>query len=330
MSLAAPPVPLTLAISHYDHVRDLVTGRVGVEGATLRCLELPVEEIFFRTRHFAEWHVAEMSLAKFASLVSQDDNALIGIPVFPSRVFRHSSIYVPDGKLRELSELAGGTVGVPEWAQTASVYSRALLAEEYGVPLHSVRWVIAGVNSPGRKEKVQLRLPRGLDVTRVDDKSLNDMLVSGELDAAFTAHPPRAFGTGQVRRFFTDHAAVEFDYARRTGIVPIMHLVVIRRAVAEAHPWLPANLFDAFEEARQRSIARLREVTASRFPLLWPAAEVERTSALFGQEYWPYGVAANRPTLDAFLRWAHEQGVAHRRLAPEELFPESVRTRFVI
>jgi 4,5-dihydroxyphthalate decarboxylase len=325
-------VPLTLAISHYDHVRDLTTGRVSVEGATLRCLELPVEEIFFRTRHFSEWDVAEMSLAKFASMASQDDDSLVGIPVFPSRVFRHSSIYVPDGRLRDLSDLAGGTVGVPEWAQTASVYTRALLAEEYGVPLGSIRWLVAGVNSPGRKEKVRLNLPPGLNVTWVDDRSLDELLLGGDVDAVLSARPPRSFeaGTGQVRRFFADHAEVEFDYASRTGIVPIMHLVVIRRAVADAHPWLAANLFDAFEEARQRSIARLREVTISRFPLLWPASEMDRTSAVFGQEYWPYGVAANWPTLDAFLGWSHEQGVTHRRLAPEELFPESVRTRFVI
>ena len=325
-------LPLTMAISPYDHVRDLASGRVRVEGVDLRCLELPVEEIFFRTRYFADWDVAEMSLAKYAALGSQGSPELVGLPVFPSRVFRHSSIYVHGDRITSPADLRHGRVGVPEWAQTASVYTRGLLTEDFGVPLNAVRWSVAGVNAPGRREKVELAVPGGVDVTWLPERCLDDMLRRDELDAVFSAHPPAAFGIPDsgVRRLFPDYAEVEYDYAQRTGVVPIMHLVVVRRAVAEQHPWVLANLVDAFEQARAASIARLHEVTASRFPLLWAHREAERTRELFGGTYWPYGLEANRRTLELFLRWAAEQGVTQRRLAPEDLFPESVRTRFVI
>jgi 4,5-dihydroxyphthalate decarboxylase len=178
-------LPLTLAISHYDHVTDLVTGRVPVEGVDLTCLNLQIEEIFFRTFNYRDFDVAEVSMGKYVSLVSQGDAPLVAIPVFPSRVPRHSSIYVRrDGPVKTPSDLAGRKVGIPEWAQTASVYSRGFLAHQYKVDLTSIQWVQAGVDQPGRLEKVKLKLPPGIKYTSAPDKSLSAMLVSGEIDAA--------------------------------------------------------------------------------------------------------------------------------------------------
>ncbi|MGH9103839.1 MAG: 4,5-dihydroxyphthalate decarboxylase, partial [Acidimicrobiales bacterium] len=181
---------LTLAISDYDHVRDLTSGAVRPEGIELTCLDLPIEEIFFRFINYREWHLSEMSFAKYLSIRASGDTSLSAIPVFPSRVCRHSSIFVrPDGPSAP-KELAGARIGLPEWSQTAAVYSRSLLVHEWGIPLSEVEWFQAGVNQPGRTEKVALHLPEGVRLTQVPDRCLDEMLHAGEIDAMFSAHPP--------------------------------------------------------------------------------------------------------------------------------------------
>jgi 4,5-dihydroxyphthalate decarboxylase len=327
---AAGRLMLTIAISDYDHVRDFAAGVVRADGIEANFLTLSIEEIFFRFTKFREWDVSEMSMGKYVALRSQDDTSLSAIPVFPSRVFRHSSIYVRrDGPVRAPADLKGRKVGVPEWAQTAAVYSRGALVHQYGVALQDVDWYQAGVNQPGRVEKVRLKLPTGTRYTAVPDKSLNAMLLAGELDAVLTAHPPDAFEHGDARivRLFEDYRAVEEAYWRDTGIFPIMHVVAIRSELLARHPWVAMNLFKAFEEAKRRSVARALEVTATRFPVPWIYDLAAKAEAQFG-ELFPYGVEPNRPTLEAFLQYAVEQGVCHRRLSVDELFPETLEARF--
>jgi 4,5-dihydroxyphthalate decarboxylase len=324
-------LPITLAISHYDHVTDLVTGRVPVEGIELTCLNMQIEEIFFRQFNYREFDVSEVSMGKYCALVSQGESPLTAIPVFPSRVPRHSSIYIRrGGPVKTPEDLAGKRVGIPEWAQTASVYSRGLLAHQYGVDLTSIEWVQAGVDQPGRLEKVKLSLPRGIKYESRPDKSLSGMLVAGEIDAALSAHPPSCFEQGhpKVARLFPDYLDVEMKYVKETGIYPIMHAVAFRREVVERHPWVAGNLFKAFEEARRRSVERALNNTSSALPLPWGYEFVRRMQEVVGPELMPYGVEANRVTLDAFLQYAHEQGVLHRRLSPEELFPPQVQKSF--
>ena len=320
---------LTLAISDYDHTADVVTGRVPVGGVDLTALVLPVEEIFFRMLTYREFDVSELSFAKYVSLRSQGDDSLVAIPVFPSRIHRHSSIYVRrDGPVQAPGDLAGRRVGLPEWAQTAAVYSRGMLAHQYGLDLASVEWVQAGVDQPGRREKVALRLSPGVRVTPAPEDSLSDMLVSGAVDAVLSAHPPGCFEHRHpnIRRLFEDYPAVEAAYYHETGIFPIMHVVVIRGDRLQGARWMAGELFKAFEAAKARSIARMLDVTAPRVPIPWCYARAAEAQAMFGEDYWPYGVEANRRTLEAFLQYAHEQGVCHRLLAPEELFaPETVR-----
>jgi 4,5-dihydroxyphthalate decarboxylase len=328
-------VDLTLAMAYYEHVAGLTSGRIPVEGARVRWLELPVEEIFHRFIAYREWEASEMSMGKYVSLISQGDDSMVGLPVFPSRVFRHSAFYVRAGEITSPDQLRGKRLGLPEWAQTAAVYMRGLLTHEWDIPLGDVRWFQAGVNQPGRREKVKLALPPGVELTPVPDRSLGDMLLSGDLDAVLSAHPPAAYESGdpRVARLFAEPAAAEEEYARRTGIIPIMHVVVLRRDVVDRHPWLVGNLMTAFEEARARSIARLAGGPAgpgSRVPLLWADQALARTRAAFGGEPWPYGVDANRTTLEAFTRWADEQGVTHRRVDVDEMFPASVRTHYRI
>lgn len=318
---------LTVAVSRYDHVADVLNGIVPVQGIDLNVLNLPLHDIFYRSVHFKEFDVAELSFAKYVSMISQGDDALIALPVFPSRVLRHSAIYVrPDGPVKEPKDLNGRRVGVPEWAQTAGVYARGMLMDEYKVDLASIQWVQAGQDQPGRQEKVSLKLPAGLSIRAVSDKSLADMLIDGELDAALMAQPPVRYlqGHPSISRMFPDWLAAEQQYAERTRIVPIMHTIAMRKGIVDRHPWVAANLFKAFDEAKKRSVERTLYGGVTYFPILWGFEHARRTQNLFDGEYWPYGVEPNRRTLEAFLRYAHEQGVCHRLLKVEELFPPQV------
>jgi 4,5-dihydroxyphthalate decarboxylase len=324
-------LPLTLAVSEYDHVRDLVDGRVAVEGVDLRALTLPVEELFFRFTQFREWDVSELSMGKYCALRSRGDDSLRAIPVFPSRMFRHSAIYVrPDGPVDDPGALRGGRIGIPEWTVTATIYGRALLEHEYGVALRDVRWVQGGTNEPGRIETMPLELPDGVRVERVADASLTDLLLAGELDAILAPHPPRALtdGTGRIVRLFSDPVAVERAAYAATGVFPIMHVIVLRAEIDEAHPWVAGNLVSAFAEARDRSLARILDVNASRLPVPWGPPQAANALEALGGEPWPYGLEPNRTTLDAFLGYAYEQGVCATRLAPEDLFDARVHATF--
>jgi 4,5-dihydroxyphthalate decarboxylase len=329
----AQPLPLTLAVHDYDHVRDLVSGTVGVEGVTLRCLQFPVEEIFFRFTRFREWDVSELSLAKYASLRAAGDESLVAIPVFTSRAFRHSAIFVrDDGPIDDPGALAGARIGVPEWTQTATVYGRGVLAHEFGVALTDVTWIQAGTNEPGRTEGVAITLPPGVSLTPMPERTLNDLLLAGEIDALIAAHPPTDFerAGGRIVRLFSDYRTVEERSFRSSGVFPIMHVVVLQAELHARHPWIAMNLFTAFEAAKARSVTRALDANAPRFPVPWAPANAERALELMGADFWPYGIDANRRTLETFLGWAFEQGVCARRLTAEELFVAEVAQAYTV
>ncbi|HEY6256210.1 MAG TPA: ABC transporter substrate-binding protein [Xanthobacteraceae bacterium] len=320
---------LTLAVCDYEHVRDLTGGVVRADGITLTPLVFPsIEEITFRFTRTLDWDVSELSFGKYTALTSQGNAPMVAIPVFPSRVHRHSAIYVRrDRGIRSPKDLEGRTVGIPEWAQTAGIYVRGFLAEHYGVDLAAINWLQAGVDEPGRNEKVALKLPAGIRYQARPDASLSAMLASGEIDAAMTARAPIAFAQsgGEIVRLFADYRAEEERLFRKTGVFPIMHLMTIRRTVFEQYPWIAMNLFKAFEEAKRRSLERLRDFTCARIPLPWAAAIADEIAASYGPDPYPYGVEASRATIEAFCRYAHEQGVTQRRMTPEDLFPPEVR-----
>jgi len=310
-------LPLTLAISAYDHVRDL-----RAQGIDLTVLELAIEEIFHRFTRFREWDVSEMSFGKVVSLLSQPAPDIVAIPVFPSRVFRHSALYT--SKLKTPQELEGRRVGIPEWAQTAGIYVRGLLQHEYGVDLARIDWVQAGVREPGRVEKVALKLPPGVRITPAPDKTLAGMLASGELDAVISARDPGG------SRLFPNYLQVEEAYFRKTRIFPIMHVVVLRREAYERDRWIAMNLFKAFEEAKRAAETRITEIGLSHIPMPWLAEHARRWREIAGEDFWPYGIEGNRPTLEAFLQYAHEQGVSQRKVSLDQLFVPETRERFKI
>jgi 4,5-dihydroxyphthalate decarboxylase len=323
-----PELSLSLAISDYDHVRDLVNGRVRAEGIALQPSVLNVEEIFYRTTNFQEWDISEMSFGKYSSLRSQGDDRLVGLPVFPSRSFRQSSVYVRrDGRVRSAADLRGKRIGIPEWAQTAAIYSRGWISHSLNIPLAEIEWVQAGVNEAGRKEKVSVRLPDGVTCRNERSKSLTTLLLDGEIDAILSARAPApdTQRAGEIVRLIPEFIEVERAYFESTGIFPIMHLIVMRREVYERNRWVAVNLVKSFEEAKRRSFYRLSDITCSHFPLPWIPARTTEAQQLFGDDIWPYGLEPNRTTLEAFLQFGYEQGVCHRLLTPEELFvPETL------
>jgi 4,5-dihydroxyphthalate decarboxylase len=321
-------VHLTLAVCDYEHVREIAQGLVRADGITLTPLIFPsIEEITFRFIRGQEWDVSELSFGKYISLASRGDAPMVAIPVFPSRVHRHSAIYVRrDAGIKQPKDLEGRSVGIPEWAQTAGIYVRGFLAERYGVDLGKIHWLQAGVNEPGRVEKVELELPAGIRYEARPHSSLSAMLASGEIDAAITARAPNGSAPGgPVTRLFPDCRAEEERFFKSTGIFPIMHLITIRRAAYEQYPWIAVNLFKMLEEAKRRCLARLRDFTCARIPLPWAAAIADEISTHYGPDPYPYGIDASRPTLEAFCRYAHDQGVTRRRMAVEELFPPEVQ-----
>jgi len=311
---------LTLAVNPYDHVRDLRP-----QGIDLLVLDLAIEEIFFRFTKFREWDASEMSFGKVVSLLSEEPPDIVAIPVFPSRVFRHSAIYTGrNSSIRKPKDLEGKRVGIPEWAQTAGIYVRGMLQHEYGVDLAAIDWRQAGVRDPGRVEKVELKLPKGVKIVAMPERSLSEMLAASDLDAVISARDPGG------ERLFADYQQVEAEYFRKTRIFPIMHVVVLRKPVYERDRWIAMNLLKAFEEAKRGSLARVADIGLSHVPLPWLAEHARRWKALAGEDFWPYGVEPNRPTLEAFLQYAFEQGVAKKRLALEDLFARETLESFKI
>ena len=322
-----PDIGLSLAISYYDHVSDLLRGRVRAEGISLTVIELPVEEIFFRMVKFTEFDVAEFSMGKYVSLVAAGDPPFVAIPVFPSRVFRQSAFYkATRAGIRDAKDLTGRRVGIPEWAQTAGIYARAYLQHQCGVNLRDVRWVQAGVNEAGRVEKVKLTLPEGVHIERVPGRSLSNMLLMGDLEAIISAREPSPFvaGDSRIARLWPDTRAVEEAYYRETGIFPIMHVIAIKKTTFDRHPWIGMNLFKAFAEAKANAQRHLGRAITSRVPIPWAYNSLVEARNVFGEDCWPYGIEPNRCTLDAFLQYSHEQGVTNRKVQVEELFPREL------
>ena len=319
---------LTLGCWNYDRTRALADETIRPDGIDLNYLSMPVEETFFRMLRNREFDVAEMSLSSYAVSLFSDARPFIAIPVFPSRFFRHSSIFVNAASgIREPKDLIGKRVGSPEYQMTAPVWIRGILADHYGVQVDSVTYFTGGEEEPNRSEKLKLDLPARIKVQRIGpEQTLSKMLRDGDIDALYTARTPSSYedGKGGVRRLFEDYREVERNYYRETGIFPIMHTVVIRREVYEANRWIAQSLFKAFCQAQQRTYRDLAETAAQKVMLPWAHSHYEEARREMGEDFWPYGFDKNRETLATFLRYSFEQGLSRRLLDPRELFaPET-------
>ncbi len=320
---------LSLACWDYDRTRALADGTVQAEGIDLNYLGLEVEETFFRMVRHREFDVAEMSLSSYAVTMMRDDPPFIAIPVFPSRMFRQSCIFVSaKSGIREPRDLIGRRVGTPEYQLTAPVWIRGILQDEYGVDPASVTYWTGGMEATGRGEKLTLDLPAKFRIVPLGStQTLSQMLADGEIDALYAPRSPSTIRTRPdvVRRLFENYGEVERDYYRRTKLFPIMHTVVIRRDVYRANPWIARSLFKAFAEAKRRASENLDTTHAMATMLPWQVAHVDEARREMGDDWWPYGFTANLAVLDTFLRYHHEQGLSRRRLQADELFaPETL------
>ncbi len=322
-----PKLELSIAVGDYDRVRPLIDGTVAIDGVAPLIMTLEPEEIFFRAFRHAEFDIAELSLSSFTVRTARGDNPYLGVPVFPSRAFRHSGIYIrTDRGIHAPPDLAGRKVGLAEYQLTANVWIRAFLDDDFGVPPASICWVRGGIEEPGRPEKVPIGLPR--DVTLTDapaGRSLSEMLLAGEIDALIGPRTPSAMTVpgSNVGWLFPDPRAAAIESYRRTGNFPIMHLVGVRRTLAERHPWLPAAILKAFDRAKAVALAKLADTSASKVMLPFVDQQLAEARELLGADLWPYGVEANRRCLDYFLAQHHKQGLSERLVALSELFPPS-------
>ena len=325
---------LTLGCWNYDRTRGLMDGSIQADGIELNYLNMPVEETFFRMLRHREFDIAEMSLSSYTVSLFKPDKPFIAIPVFPSRFFRHSSIYVnAEAGINNPQDLIGKLVGTPEYQMTAPVWIRGILSDEYDIPYDAPLYRTGGEESPNRSEKLKLNLPGNINIEPIGPgKTLSKMLLEGEIQALYTARAPSSFyqGGGRVKRLFEDYPQVELDYYRKTSIFPIMHCVVMRREIYNENPWIAQSLLKAFTQSQQLTYDDMNETAALKTMLPWMIAHLEQAKAELGDDYWSYGYEKNKTTIATFLRYHHEQGLSPELLQPEDLFaPESMES-FVI
>jgi 4,5-dihydroxyphthalate decarboxylase len=314
-------VSLTLACQDYDHTRALFDGTVTPEGIDLKVLHIsPPSQIFLRMLNHEEFDVSEMSLSNYMIALSNEDRRFIALPVFPSRVFRHSYIWINTRSgINIPQDLKGKRVGIADYAMTALLFTRGFLTRQYGVHPQDIHWFRR------RREHVSIAAPAGVRLDNIaQGETLDDLLEEGKLDAVALTQAPRGFiqGARQIRRLFADARSAEAEYYRETKIFPIMHTVVMRRAVYEKQPSLAAALAQAFHAAKEKSYERLEEHA---FALPWLNLDLEFAQRVMGRDVYAYGVKASLPTLEAATLYAHEQGLTKRKLEVNELFaPETL------
>jgi len=313
---------LTAAFGDYDRTRFL-DRQIYPEGLELRIVRLSPSDIFHRMCNYLEFDASEMSLGAHCYLIGRGDSPFVGIPAFPSRAFRHSMVYYNTASgIRKPDDLNGKRIAIREWGMTALVWILGILGEEYGVDLCSIDWVAV------KKPRVPIVMPEGARIRYMNPtQTLSDMLASGEVDAALIHQAPACFagGAADVQRMFPDYKTAEIEYYRRTGIHPIMHCVVLRKDRHQESPWVLRSIYETLLKARQKTMAALSntQALAAMIPML--PAFMEETVQVFGKDFWPYGLTANRHTLEKLVLYAFQQGLTPRLLSIEELFGESVR-----
>jgi 4,5-dihydroxyphthalate decarboxylase len=321
---------LSIAVGDYDRTRPLIDGAVQIDGVDPVFMMLSPEEIFFRAFRAAEFDVCELSLSSSTVKTAGGDFPYVGVPAFVSRAFRHTSIYVRTDRIKKPEDLRGRKVGVPEYQLTANVWARAILEDDHGVKPSDIHWIRAGIEEPGRPEKITLKLPPDVRLENGPEGStISQLLADGAIDGFIAPRPPTMAGKHpHIGWLFPDPTAAAKDYFRRTGIFPIMHMTGVRRELAERHPWLPAAVFKAFEQAKAMAMAKLSDTSATKVTLPFVEEQVKSARDLMGEDYWSYGLEPNRKTLDTFLSHHHRQGLSPRLVKAEELFHPSTHESF--
>jgi 4,5-dihydroxyphthalate decarboxylase len=323
---------LSVAVGDYDRTRPLIDGTVSIDGVDAVYMTLSPEEIFFRAFRNAEFDICELSLSSSTVKLAQGDCPYVGVPAFVSRAFRHTSIYVRTDRIKKPEDLKGKKVGVPEYQLTANVWARAILEDDHGVKPSDIRWVRGGIEDAGRPEKITIKLPDGVHLENAPEgATISQLLADGLIDGFMAPRPPKLERPHpHIGWLFPDPTAAAKDYYKRTGIFPIMHMTGVRREIAERHPWLPAAVLKAFEQAKAVALGKLSDTSATKVTLPFVEEQLKAARDLMGEDFWAYGVAPNRKTLDAFLLHHHGQGLSPRQLKAEELFHPSTYEMFKV
>jgi 4,5-dihydroxyphthalate decarboxylase len=314
---------LSVAIGDYDRMRPLVDGLVQIDGVDPQIMLLEPEEIFFRAFRHQEFDICELSLSSYSVKTAAGTSPYVAVPVFPSRAFRHTSIYVRTDRIRSPGDLKGRRIGVPEYQLTANIWARMILEDDYGIRPADVIWVRGGYEQPGRIEKINLTLPAGVVVEDAGpDDTISTLLANGRLDAVIGPRAPSCFERGDpnVGYLFADPHQAAADWYRRTGLFPIMHTLGIRRSLAEEHPWLPVAVLKAFERSKAIALSKLGDTSAAKVTLPFVEDQLRAARLMMGEDYWSYGLEPNRGVLTRFLQRHQAEGLSARLLAPEDLF----------
>lgn len=325
---------LSFSCGLYDRTLSLYTRQIQPEGIDLNYMPLEPEELFWRMIQHEEFDASEFSLCAYMVLLGRNDRRFTAIPVFPSRMFRHSAVFVnKNAGIRTPADLKGKRVGVPDYTMTATVWIRGFFQDDFGLKPTDVEWLFGGMDHPGRKQRIEFDVPKDLRLRYIgDDKTLSDMLEKGEIDALIGARAPRAFdeGSPNVARLWPNYVEAEADYFKRTGLFPIMHTVVVRTKVLEKHPFVAQSLCKAFAQAKAQAQKELYSLAAPKYMVPWYIENYERAVALMGQDYWPYGLERNRKTLEAFARYCYEQGLSRELVDIGTAFAPSTLRDYVI
>lgn len=329
------PLTIDFGCGDYDIVRPLKDGAVRAEGLELNFITINrPPEVHWRMGMHQEFDAAEMSFGSFVAGMGKGNYPFVGIPAFVYRKFRHSCAYVNvNAGIDKPEDLRGRRVGIPEWQMTATVWLRGFLQDDHGVRPSDIDWHTGGLESSERREKVEIKLPPAIKIENIPaGKNLSDMLVAGEIDALLTAQVPAPYvkRAPQIRRLFADPRQVETEHFRRTGIFPIMHVMVLRQEIFQRHPWIAQSLYKALFDAKQYCIDGFFRNDAIHSVIPWAANHGDDIRQLMGQDFWPYGVESNRKTLETFLRYAVEQGLTERKLSVDELFPRQTIDTFKV
>jgi 4,5-dihydroxyphthalate decarboxylase len=317
---------LSVAIGDYDRMRPLVDGLVQIDSVDAQFMLLDPEEIFFRAFRHADFDVCELSLSSYSVKTAAGTSPYIAVPVFPSRAFRHTSVYVRTDRIKSPADLKGRRIGVPEYQLTANIWVRLFLEEDYGIRPSDITWVRGGYEHPGRIEKISLNLPDDVKVENARaDATISDLLASGEIDAVIGPRAPSCFDRGHpnIGYLFADPQATATEWYRRTRLFPIMHTLGIRRTLVEKHSWLPVAIYKAFERSKAVALAKLSDTSATKVTLPFVEEQLGAARRLMGEDFWSYGLESNREVLRRFLERHHAEGLSSRLLSPEELFHAS-------
>ncbi len=315
---------LSLAMGDYDRTRAIHDGRIKIDGVDPVTMLLSPEEMFFRAFRHEAFDIAELSLSSYCVRQARGDNAYVAVPVFLSRAFRHTSVYVrTDRGIDTPADLKGRRIGIAEYQLSANVWVRGILEDDFGVKPSDIRWVRGGMDTPGRPEKIALTLPEDVSIEMAPEgDTLNAMLARGDIDGFIGPRWPRCFAEGHphVGRLFSDSIGAASDWFARTGIFPIMHVLGLRRSLADAHPWLPGALVKAFSQSLALAQAQLADTSATKVTMPFVEDTLALARAKMGPDLWTYGLAGNEAALDTFLDYHYRQGLSPRRLALSELF----------